>query len=253
MREIPDFVDIFECDPKKEYFGYASLNDYFTRKFRPGKRPVDSPEDTSVITSACESVPYALRYSVRERNTFWIKGEPYSLQHMLYGDTLAPQFAGGTVLQSFLSFLRYHRWHSPVDGKIIKVISVPGTYYAISPIFNFAVNKHPEVENNGYSQAFLANVATRMIIFIEADNPDIGLMAFVAIGMMEVSSCEATVKEGQRVKKGDELGMFHFGGSSYAMVFRPETKIDFSSDVQQGLNDGKTVVNVRSRVGVVRS
>jgi phosphatidylserine decarboxylase len=253
MREIPDFVKLFECDPEIEYFGYTSLDDYFTRIFRPGMRPVDSPHDNSIITSACESVPFALRHNVRERNTFWIKGEPYSLQHLLYNDSFAPQFAGGTVFQSFLSPLRYHRWHSPVDGRIVKIVPVAGTYYAISPTLGFAYNKNPDIENSGYSQAFLTNVATRMLIFIEADNSDIGLMVFAAIGMMEVSSCEATVTEGQRVEKGDELGMFHFGGSSYVMAFRPQTTIDFSPTVYQGLKDGKTPVYVRSRVGDVRS
>jgi len=68
-----------------------------------------------------------------------------------------------------------------------------------------------------------------------------------------VSSCEATVKEGQRIRKGDELGMFHFGGSSYAMVFRPETNIEFSDQVMKGLKDGKSLVEVRSHVGTVRS
>lgn len=36
----------------------------------------------------------------------------------------------------------------------------------------------------------------------------IGLMAFMGIGMAEVSSCHITAKEGQQVKKGDQLGMF---------------------------------------------
>lgn len=254
MRELPDFTETFECNPNKEFFGFESMDAYFTRALRPGVRPVAGPDDDRIITSACESVPYALRYDVQERKTFWIKSEPYSLQHFLYNDPLAPQFSGGTVLQSFLSALRYHRWHSPVSGTIVKVVSVQGSYYAISPTLSFtATNNKPDVEKNGYSQAFLTNVATRMLIFIEADNKDIGLMVFAAIGMMDVSSCEATVKEGQRIKKGDELGMFHFGGSSYAMVFRPETKIEFSDQVMKGLKDGKSLVEVRSHVGTVRS
>lgn len=254
MSEIPGFTETFECDPSREFFGFASMDAYFTRTLRPGVRPVASPDDDRVITGACESVPYSLRHNVQERNTFWIKSEPYSLQHFLYDDPLAPQFSGGTILQSFLSPLRYHRWHSPVSGKIAKVVSVQGTYYAISPSLSFtATNNKPDVEKNGYSQAFLTNVATRMLIFIEADNKNIGLMVFAAIGMMDVSSCEATVRAGQRIKKGDELGTFHFGGSSYAIVFRQETKIDFSDQVMKGLKDGKSLVKVKSHLGTVRS
>lgn len=54
-------------------------------------------------------------------------------------------------------------------------------------------------------------------MLIEAANPAIGLMAILAIGMTEVSTCDITVKVGQEVKKGDQLGMFHFG--AYSILF----------------------------------
>ncbi|KAL3299056.1 phosphatidylserine decarboxylase 2 [Colletotrichum asianum] len=62
-------------------------------------------------------------------------------------------------------------------------------------------------------------------MFIQADNPKIGLMAVVFIGMVEVSSCDFVVGEGERIEKGQEIGMFHFGGSSYCMVFRPGVEL----------------------------
>jgi phosphatidylserine decarboxylase len=33
--------------------------------------------------------------------------------------------------------------------------------------------------------------------------------------MTEASTCEITVKEGQRFEKGDEIGMFHYEGSAH--------------------------------------
>jgi phosphatidylserine decarboxylase len=53
-------------------------------------------------------------------------------------------------------------------------------------------------------------------------------MAFIAVGMSEVSSDEITVRVGQHVNKGDQLGMFHFGGSTHVLLFRPETKLEFN-------------------------
>ncbi len=44
--------------------------------------------------------------------------------------------------------------------------------------------------------------------------------------MDEVSTCEITVKEGQHVRKGDQTGMFHFGGSSHVLLFRKDVNID---------------------------
>ena len=70
------------------------------------------------------------------------------------------------------------------------------------------------------SLTWLTMVATRDIIYIEADNEDIGLMAFIAVGMTEVSTCDVTVEVGQRLCARDQLAMFHLGGSSYAMIFR---------------------------------
>lgn len=76
------------------------------------------------------------------------------------------------------------------------------------------------------SWSYLSAMAARAIIMIEADNPRIGLVAFVALGMNEVSSNEVTVREGQHVTKGQEIGMFHFGGSSYCLLFEKRVKLE---------------------------
>lgn len=77
------------------------------------------------------------------------------------------------------------------------------------------------------SLAFITALTTRALIFIESDNPLIGLMCFIAIGMIEVSTCETTVGQGQRIKRGEQLGMFRFGGSSHVLVFRAGTNVTF--------------------------
>ena len=82
-------------------------------------------------------------------------------------------------------------------------------------------------------------------IYIQADNEHIGLMCFVSIGMSEVSSNEITVKEGQRVEKGDELGMFHFGGSTHLLIFRPEVDIHFDLGQESGMHSTSIKVNAK--------
>jgi phosphatidylserine decarboxylase len=74
-------------------------------------------------------------------------------------------------------------------------------------------------------------VAARALIYIESDNPDIGLVCFIAVGMVEVSTCEVTVKRGQKVSAGSELGMFHFGGSSFVLAFGPQAYVSFTGAV----------------------
>lgn len=99
----------------------------------PGVRPVASPADPDVIVNACESAPYRLSHGVRRHDRFWIKGQPYSVAHMLADDPWADQFAGGTIYQAFLSPLSYHRWHSPVDGWVLKAYVHDRTYYSETP------------------------------------------------------------------------------------------------------------------------
>ncbi|KAF8600306.1 phosphatidylserine decarboxylase-like protein [Ceratobasidium sp. AG-I] len=227
MQDMNGFVDTFICDASALHYGFRSWDDFFTRRFRPAARPIELPNESLVINNACESTVYNIAHNVKVLDRFWLKGQPYSLNHMLDNDPLTPQFAGGTVYQAFLGALDYHRWHSPVDGTILKIVKIPGTYYSQSPLMGFNGPNGPDHSASSGSQAFITAVATRSLVFIQANNPLISLMCFMAVGMAEVSTCEATVKAGDVVKKGDQLGMFHFGGSTHCLIFRPQTKLIF--------------------------
>jgi phosphatidylserine decarboxylase len=206
-------MDEYVHDPKAPFYGFQSWNDFFIRRFKPGTRPIAEPHNPKAIVSACESAPFAIATNVKAQDIFWIKSQPYSLQQMLNGH-FVEEFLGGTVYQAFLSAENYHRWHSPVAGTIKMIRHVEGAYYAEAAEEGF----DPLGPNN--SQGYIAHVNTRALIFIEADEAAIGLVCFVAVGMAEVSSCVVSVKEGQHVKKGDEIGFFQFGGSSHCLVFR---------------------------------
>ena len=216
-------IERYQHDPDDEYWGFSSWN-FFTRRLADGARPVDSPDDDSVIVSACESTPYGLATDVQCQDRFWIKSQPYSLRDMLAGDESADQFAGGTVFQAFLSATNYHRWHSPVARTIVRAFVQEGTYYSE------ADSEGADATEPRNSQSYLAHVATRAIILMEADNPVIGLTAFVLVGMSDVSSCmiDPKIRPGYHVGKGEGLGYFQFGGSTHCLVFRPGAIAGFS-------------------------
>ena len=159
MAAMPDFEADFACDPAKPHRGFASWDDFFTRRFRPGRRPVASPGDGAVVVNACESAPYRIARGVKARDRFWIKAQPYSLLHMLANDAFTEQFVGGTVYQAYLSPLSYHRWHCPVDGAVVRAYVREGTYYAEA----LAEGLDPEGPNE--SQGYIAGIATRAIVF----------------------------------------------------------------------------------------
>ena len=241
MEAMPNFAEEFQCNPQTEYYGFTSWDDFFTREFRPGIRPVDNPDDDHIVVNACESSPFRISRHVKQRELFWIKNQHYSLDFMLNMSDLAKQFYGGTVYQALLSSTNYHRWHSPVSGTIYKTELVDGSYYSQTNDI-FSVLK--------YSQGYLCHVAARGIVYIMADNPDIGLMCFISVGMLAVSSNDITVKEGDKVNKGDQLGMFHFGGSTHCLIFRPEVKIEFDTRGQTpGLNTDN--IPVRAKIATV--
>lgn len=247
------FSQIFNCNPSDRYYGFQSWDDFFTRTFQTGVRPISAVGDNSVIVNACESAPLAVTRNVALSDSFWLKGQAYSLENMLNWDAYTPQFAGSngaTVYQAFLSALSYHRWHAPVSGTIKKAYVVNGSYYLENLWQGFFNPSGPDDAAPNNSQAFLTAVATRALIFIEADNPDIGLMCVMPVGMAEVSSCEITVQPGQHVNKGDQLGMFHFGGSTHCLIFRPGVNLAFTPYEQPSLN--ATNVRVNAQLAVVQ-
>jgi phosphatidylserine decarboxylase len=238
-------IDQFQYKPREPHWGFASWNDYFIRRFKPGKRLIADPDDDRVIVSACESTPYALKTDVKAQDRFWIKAQPYSLRDMLAGDESAGQFVGGTVYQAFLDVHNYHRWHSPVTGTIRKAFVHEGTY------FSEAESEGEDSEGPNKSQGYLAHVATRAIILIESDEPVLGLVGLILIGMAEVSSCVIApqVRPGRRVKKGDEIGYFQYGGSSHCLIFGPGALSGFAvCALPQPLNPAPPLVLLGTRI-----
>jgi phosphatidylserine decarboxylase len=243
-------IDQFQYDPDDEHWGFTSWNDFFTRRFKDGARPVASPEDDSVIVNACESTPYGIATDVALQDRFWIKSQPYSLQDMLADDESAEQFVGGTVYQAFLSATNYHRWHSPVAGTVVRAFTVEGTYYSE------ADSEGSDAVEPTNSQSYMAHTAARAIILIDADDPAIGLVAFVPVGMSEVSSCliDAHVTPGHHLAKGEELGYFQFGGSTHCLVFRPGVIADFTlAAIPQPHDPNAPLMLVRSKLATANT
>ena len=209
-------MDDFHHDPAHPTLGFTSWNDFFTRRFRPGARPVEAAGDDKVVVSACESTPYAISFRVARQAQFWLKSQPYSLADMLAHDARAPLFEGGCVYQAFLSALFYHRWHSPVNGTVVDMRHIDGTYYSEAETEGF----DPAGPNN--SQGYITHTAARALMFIQADDPVIGLMGVMFVGMAEISSCvfAPLLQPGVRVAKGQELGYFQYGGSTHCLIFR---------------------------------
>ncbi|WP_042267341.1 phosphatidylserine decarboxylase family protein [Paraburkholderia heleia] len=239
-------MDDFVHDRSLEHWGFDSWNAFFTRHLRPGARPVASPDDSAVIVNACEASPFDVRKDVKLLDRFWIKSQPYSLREILTSsdESLARRFVGGTVYQGYLSAYNYHRWHAPVDGTVVEAYNVDGTYYSDAE----SEGEDPSGLND--SQGYTNAVAARAVIVIDSADPLIGEVACVFVGMAEVSSCQVVVRPGDDVRKGDELGFFQFGGSTYCLLFRRNVIERFAP--QPPWHDDVPPLKVNSALAYVR-
>ncbi|XP_028402068.1 L-tryptophan decarboxylase-like [Dendronephthya gigantea] len=250
LAKMPDFLETYQVDLTDPlYYGFKSWNDFFARKLRTDKdvRPVWRPDDPYSISCPCEAFPYFIERNPKLRDEFWIKSQPYSLQHLLDDDALTEKYVGGTVYQAFLNSTNYHRWHAPVDGTITKAYIKEGAYYAE------ALSMGYDPTANTYSQRYLSHVDTRAIIHIDTGNPILRTVIFIAIGMAEISSCPIDVYYGQKVKKGDPLGTFMFGGSSYCLLFENGVHVRFTAEFYPEQLWPKLLQQVNGNLGRIKS
>ncbi|WHM40737.1 phosphatidylserine decarboxylase family protein [Streptomyces sp. BPTC-684] len=208
-------------DRTAEHWGFASFNDFFHRKVKPEARPI-ATDPNAVIASgdaAYVRVDQNVGKSAGKSAGFPLKGQGYTLAEMFNHHAYADQFIGASVVQLVPPAMGYHRWHSPVDGVVRHVETIPGQ------VFSVAESSGPALAAQDVS--FSAEVAanTRGLIFIESTAPRIGMVALVPVGMSEVSSVTITANQGQEVKKGDEIGYFSYGGSDIVMVFQKQSNV----------------------------
>ncbi|QYT02064.1 Phosphatidylserine decarboxylase [Trichoderma simmonsii] len=247
------FEDLFECEPKQDYWGFQSWDDFFIRTFKqyPDKelRPIHFKDNDDWIINSCESKPFSLQPNAKDYDKFWLKGQPYSVMDMLNkNEDYASLFVGGTVYQAFLSATSYHRWDSPISGKVLYTEVIPGTYFAAPTVTGFSNPDGPDPASPDLAQGYITHFATRAVYYIA--NPKIGIIALLYVGMADVSSCEINEKfidipeGGVQVQKGEELGMFHHGGSTYCLLIPKGTKVAFIPEATP--REGQRNIPIRS-------
>jgi phosphatidylserine decarboxylase len=238
----------YEYDASKPHWGWTSYNDFFHRQIDLNRRPVDGLDDPAVIVAANDGTLFNIGENAQASSPFWLKGQLYSLQDMLDGSHVT-DFIGGTVFQSFLSGANYHRWASPVAGTIVEARVVTAL------TFSDAESEGPDPTAGTYSQFYETAVNTRGLVFIRSDNPNIGLVCVIPIGITEVSSVQIEVKEGDRVEKGGALGRFSYGGSAMALVFQPSAIDRFTVPYRPsgGDPDSGPPIRVRQQIALART
>ena len=108
---------------------YASFNDFFTRALQEGARPLASADLICPVDGAISQVG-----AIKGNQIFQAKGHHYSSTALVGGDaSLAERFDDGSFATLYLSPKDYHRIHMPCDGRLSRMIHVPGELFSVNP------------------------------------------------------------------------------------------------------------------------
>jgi phosphatidylserine decarboxylase len=108
---------------------YASFNDFFTRALKDGARPLADADLICPVDGAISQLG-----AIERDQIFQAKGHRYSTTALVGGDAaLAARFDDGAFATLYLSPRDYHRIHMPCDGRLRRMIHVPGPLFSVNP------------------------------------------------------------------------------------------------------------------------
>ncbi|MET0383495.1 MAG: archaetidylserine decarboxylase [Burkholderiaceae bacterium] len=215
-----DMAEAVEADAAR----YETFNAFFTRSLRPGARPIADADLICPVDGAISQFG-----SVAKQRIFQAKGHDFTTAALLGGDAaLAQSFEDGSFATLYLSPRDYHRIHMPCDGRLTRMIHVPGALFSVNP-----------TTARGVPGLFARN--ERVVCLFDGAR---GPWALVLVGATIVGSME-TVWHGVvnpprspelrewrydgrpvELKKGDEMGRFLLG--STVVVLFPKSDLRFN-------------------------
>jgi phosphatidylserine decarboxylase len=233
-------VDLHEAELALE--NYPTFAEFFTRRLKPGARPIDGGE--KVVVSPVDGTVSQIGY-VEGGECFQAKGVRYPVEKLLADPAGARRFAGGAYSTIYLAPRDYHRIHAPLPGRITGYSYIPGELW---PVNRASVRLQ--------DQLFCLN--ERLTTYLETAA---GQVAVVKVGATCVARIRAAYDEvithtGGRAKvhcypapipiaRGAELGVFEMG-STVILLFEPgRVRWD------EGLRE-ESVVRMGTRIGELR-
>jgi phosphatidylserine decarboxylase len=120
-----DMAEAANPDPAS----YPTFNEFFTRALKPGARPLAQADLICPVDGAISQFG-----AIGGERIFQAKGHDYTAAALVGGDgALAAHFHGGHFATLYLSPKDYHRIHMPCDGRLLRMIHVPGELFSVNP------------------------------------------------------------------------------------------------------------------------
>ena len=208
--------------------GFNSYNEFFTRKIKPGKRIIDYHADH--LISPCDSKLSV--YRVSRDSIFKIKNSLYRVSDLLANEFLSRRYEGGYCFIYRLEVDDYHRYCYIDDGSKTENVFIQGEFHTVNPI---ALRHYNIYKRN-----------SREYTVLHTDN--FGDVVHMEVGALMVGRICNHHGEHYFVK-GEEKGLFKFGGSTIVQLFEKNTvRPDY--DIIKNTREGfETIVHYGEKVG----
>ncbi|QRM19381.1 phosphatidylserine decarboxylase [Dechloromonas sp. TW-R-39-2] len=204
---------------------YKSFNEFFTRPLKADARPLAGADFLCPVDGAIS------QFGPIERDQiFQAKGHTYSTTALVGGDReLAAQFENGSFATLYLSPRDYHRIHMPVDGRLTRMIHVPGALFSVNPTTARGV---PGLFARNERVVCVFDSATGPFVLALVGATIVGSMSTVWHGVVNpprpgvVREWRYDENTAVNLKKGEEMGRFLLG-STVVMLF-PKNALNFN-------------------------
>ncbi|WP_419731031.1 archaetidylserine decarboxylase [Lichenicola sp.] len=193
-----------------EHSRFRSLHDCFTRRLKPGARPIDP--DPSMLVSPCDAIVGASG-TIRDGMLLQVKGMPYRLDELLDDEALADEWRDGRYVTLRLTAGMYHRFHAPHDCTVTCVTHIYGDVWNVNPptlkrvARLFCRNERAVLTTTlpGGHRLLLVPVAAILVAGIRLSFMQLPTGKGRRIRWSQ--ACDATLR------KGDEMGWFEHGST----------------------------------------
>ena len=200
---------------RKNVNEYSSFNDFFTREFDEGVRPIDQTENT-IVSPVDGKIMESGRVS--DGKLFQLKNMEYNLSHLLNNNPkLIEAFKNASYVTIYLAPYNYHRVHLPYQGKLLNNQIIGGMAYKVNEQALKKINA-------------LYTKNTRQISQFESSKVN---FCMIMVGAMNVSSISITDKNKDVYNKGEEFARFNLG-STVLMLFSGSENIKFPDHLKFG-------------------
>ncbi len=209
---------------------YPTFNAFFTRALRPGARPLATADLLCPVDGAISQFGRIERDQI-----FQAKGHQYTTTALVGGDsTLAAPYADGHFATLYLSPKDYHRIHMPCDGRLVRMLHVPGDLFSVNPVTARGV---PGLFARNERVVCFFESAAGPFVLVLVGATIVGSMATVWQGVINPPrhrTVQSWSYEGRDVvlRQGDEMGRFMLG-STVVMLF-PKGPLKFNPSWQPG-------------------